>query len=121
VTLGHDFGDTIEITSGIRACDAVIASPPDSLTNGMRVSADGCQRGAKRRGIKPRQAIRASDAGVAAAKITSDDRAILAVRGRPVRAGVHRECVASLGGENSAQLPAAEVPIGVFAPDDIRV
>jgi RND family efflux transporter MFP subunit len=38
VTLGHDFGDTIEILTGVRAADAVIANPPDSLTNGMRVA-----------------------------------------------------------------------------------
>jgi RND family efflux transporter MFP subunit len=38
VTLGHDFGDTIEIVSGVRAADAVIANPPDFLTNGMPVA-----------------------------------------------------------------------------------
>jgi multidrug efflux pump subunit AcrA (membrane-fusion protein) len=38
VTLGHDFGDTIEILTGARSTDAVIANPPDSLTNGMRVA-----------------------------------------------------------------------------------
>jgi RND family efflux transporter MFP subunit len=38
VTLGHDFGDTIQILSGARTTDAVIANPPDSLTNGMRVA-----------------------------------------------------------------------------------
>jgi RND family efflux transporter MFP subunit len=38
VTLGHDFGDTIEIVSGVRPTDAVIANPPDSLTNGMPVA-----------------------------------------------------------------------------------
>jgi RND family efflux transporter MFP subunit len=38
VTLGHDFGDTIEIVSGVLQTDAVIANPPDSLTNGMRVA-----------------------------------------------------------------------------------
>jgi RND family efflux transporter MFP subunit len=38
VTIGHDFGDTIEIVAGIRKGDAVIANPPDSLTNGMRVA-----------------------------------------------------------------------------------
>jgi len=37
VTLGHDFGDTIEIMTGVRSGDAVVANPPDSLTNGMRV------------------------------------------------------------------------------------
>jgi len=38
VTLGHDFGDTIQVLTGVGASDAVIASPPDSLTNGMRVA-----------------------------------------------------------------------------------
>ena len=37
VTLGHDFGDTIQILTGVRPADAVIANPPDSLTNGMHV------------------------------------------------------------------------------------
>jgi RND family efflux transporter MFP subunit len=48
VTLGHDFGDTIEIMTGVRSGDAVIANPPDSLTNGMRVavqSASTTQKG----------------------------------------------------------------------------
>jgi RND family efflux transporter MFP subunit len=38
VTLGHDFGDTIQIVNGVRAADAVIDSPPDSLTSGTRVA-----------------------------------------------------------------------------------
>jgi RND family efflux transporter MFP subunit len=38
VTLGHDFGDTIEVLTGVRTTDAVIANPPDFLTNGMRVA-----------------------------------------------------------------------------------
>jgi RND family efflux transporter MFP subunit len=38
VSLGHDFGDTIEIVSGLTSSDAVIANPPDSLTNGMPVA-----------------------------------------------------------------------------------
>ena len=38
VTLGHDFGDTIEVVSGVRPTDAVVANPPDFLTNGMRVA-----------------------------------------------------------------------------------
>jgi len=48
VTLGHDFGDTIEIVSGVRQTDAVIANPPDSLTNAMSVtvqSASGSGKG----------------------------------------------------------------------------
>jgi len=38
VTIGHDFGDTIEIVAGLRPGDAVVANPPDSLTTGMRVA-----------------------------------------------------------------------------------
>ncbi|MCU1335930.1 MAG: putative Co/Zn/Cd efflux system rane fusion protein [Bryobacterales bacterium] len=38
VTLGHDFGDTIQIATGVRPTDSVIANPPDSLTNGMQVA-----------------------------------------------------------------------------------
>jgi RND family efflux transporter MFP subunit len=38
VVLGRDFGDTIEVTKGIDASDSVIASPPDYLVNGMKVS-----------------------------------------------------------------------------------
>jgi RND family efflux transporter MFP subunit len=37
VTLGRDFGDTIEITSGISKNDVVVASPPDYLVDGMPV------------------------------------------------------------------------------------
>jgi RND family efflux transporter MFP subunit len=48
ITLGHDFGDTIEILTGVRPADAVVANPPDSLTNGMHVavqSAPASQKG----------------------------------------------------------------------------
>ena len=48
VSLGHDFGNTIQIVSGVRPADAVIDNPPDSLTNGMRVavqSTSGAQKG----------------------------------------------------------------------------
>ncbi|MGA9566988.1 MAG: efflux RND transporter periplasmic adaptor subunit [Candidatus Korobacteraceae bacterium] len=38
VALGRDFGTSIEITNGINASDAIIASPPDYLVNGMKVS-----------------------------------------------------------------------------------
>ena len=38
VTLGHDFGDTIQILAGVAPADAVIANPSDSLTNGMGVA-----------------------------------------------------------------------------------
>jgi RND family efflux transporter MFP subunit len=40
ITLGKDFGNEVEVTSGIEATDLVIANPPDSLTTGtvVRVS-----------------------------------------------------------------------------------
>jgi RND family efflux transporter MFP subunit len=40
VTIGRDFGDTVEILSGVTADDAVIANPSDSLTAGARVAVD---------------------------------------------------------------------------------
>lgn len=38
IVLGQDFGTSIEILSGLRADDQVIADPPDSLMDGARVS-----------------------------------------------------------------------------------
>jgi RND family efflux transporter MFP subunit len=37
VTIGHDFGNAVEITSGLTSSDEVILDPPDSLTTGMEV------------------------------------------------------------------------------------
>jgi RND family efflux transporter MFP subunit len=37
VTIGHDFGSTVEITSGVDAHDQIILDPADSLTNGAEV------------------------------------------------------------------------------------
>ncbi|HTJ31150.1 MAG TPA: efflux RND transporter periplasmic adaptor subunit [Acidobacteriaceae bacterium] len=37
VTIGHDFGNTVEITSGLTVKDAVILNPSDSLTDGTEV------------------------------------------------------------------------------------
>jgi RND family efflux transporter MFP subunit len=38
VGLGRDFGNTIEITSGISESESIIANPPDYLVDGMKVS-----------------------------------------------------------------------------------
>jgi multidrug efflux pump subunit AcrA (membrane-fusion protein) len=38
VTLGRDFGNTVEILSGVTQADAVIANPPDYLVDGMPVA-----------------------------------------------------------------------------------
>jgi hypothetical protein len=38
VTLGRDFGDTMEVTKGIDESDPIISSPPDYLVSGMKVS-----------------------------------------------------------------------------------
>jgi RND family efflux transporter MFP subunit len=37
VKLGHDYGNTVEILSGLQPTDAVITSPPDSLVSGTQV------------------------------------------------------------------------------------
>jgi len=37
VTPGHDFGDQIEIVSGLKSDDQVIVNPPDSLVSGQEV------------------------------------------------------------------------------------
>jgi RND family efflux transporter MFP subunit len=37
VTAGHDFGDQIEIVSGLKADDQVIVNPPDSIVAGQQV------------------------------------------------------------------------------------
>jgi RND family efflux transporter MFP subunit len=37
VTIGHDFGSTVEIISGLTPDDEVILDPPDSLTTGTEV------------------------------------------------------------------------------------
>jgi RND family efflux transporter MFP subunit len=47
VTLGHDFGDTIQVITGVLPNDAVIANPPDSLVNGMKVAVQSASAGTK--------------------------------------------------------------------------
>jgi hypothetical protein len=37
VTPGRDFGDTIEIISGLQGNESVMVSPPDSVVNGEKV------------------------------------------------------------------------------------
>jgi hypothetical protein len=37
VTAGHDFGNEIEIVSGLNAGDQIIVNPPDSIVHGQKV------------------------------------------------------------------------------------
>jgi RND family efflux transporter MFP subunit len=37
VTIGHDYGNTVEITSGLNSQDAVVIDPSDSLEDGAKV------------------------------------------------------------------------------------
>ena len=37
VKIGHDFGDTVEVVSGIQATDQIVANPSDSLVSGTTV------------------------------------------------------------------------------------
>jgi multidrug efflux pump subunit AcrA (membrane-fusion protein) len=47
ITLGRDFGNSVEILSGITQGDAVIANPPDYLVEGMPVAVQTPQAGGK--------------------------------------------------------------------------
>jgi RND family efflux transporter MFP subunit len=46
VTLGRDFGTTIEVMSGITASDQIVSSPPDYLVDGMPVTVEPAVSGA---------------------------------------------------------------------------
>ena len=37
VTIGRDYGSTVEIVSGLRPSDSVVLDPPDSLISGTEV------------------------------------------------------------------------------------
>jgi RND family efflux transporter MFP subunit len=37
VTLGHDFGATVEVTSGLTGDESIVINPPDSLISGQQV------------------------------------------------------------------------------------
>jgi RND family efflux transporter MFP subunit len=37
VTIGHDYGDSLEVTSGLRPDDQIVVNPPDSLAAGQKV------------------------------------------------------------------------------------
>jgi RND family efflux transporter MFP subunit len=38
ITIGRDFGDEVEVTSGLKSGEAVILNPPDALLNGQKVN-----------------------------------------------------------------------------------
>jgi hypothetical protein len=37
VTIGHDYGEEVELISGVSADDRIIVNPSDSITAGQRV------------------------------------------------------------------------------------
>jgi RND family efflux transporter MFP subunit len=37
VTIGHDYGDSLEVTSGLRPDEQIVVNPPDSIANGQKV------------------------------------------------------------------------------------
>lgn len=45
VKIGHDYGNTVEIVSGLQKSDAVVVSPPDSLISGAQVKIADQQAG----------------------------------------------------------------------------
>jgi len=38
ITLGRDFGNTVEVSSGLSGAESIVVNPPDSLENGQRVT-----------------------------------------------------------------------------------
>ncbi len=51
VTLGRDFGTTLEVLDGVQAGDALVVNPPESLSDGLRVRA--VARGTGKAAAKP--------------------------------------------------------------------
>jgi RND family efflux transporter MFP subunit len=47
VTIGHDFGSSVEITSGLTVADQVILDPPDSLASGIQVHPQSATAGGR--------------------------------------------------------------------------
>jgi RND family efflux transporter MFP subunit len=45
VTIGHDYGNTVEITAGLTTGDAVVINPPDSISSGEAVHVAADQTG----------------------------------------------------------------------------
>jgi multidrug efflux pump subunit AcrA (membrane-fusion protein) len=37
ITIGHDYGDSIEVVAGLAPSDAIVIDPSDSLEDGARV------------------------------------------------------------------------------------
>ena len=44
ITIGHDFGASVEVTSGLTPNDAVVLDPSDSLTSGTKVEVNAPQQ-----------------------------------------------------------------------------
>jgi len=40
ISIGHDYGDTVEVTAGLTRTDQVVLNPSDSLVSGTRVEID---------------------------------------------------------------------------------
>ncbi len=43
ITIGHDFGSSVEVTSGLTQSDTIVLDPSDSLTSGTKVEANAAQ------------------------------------------------------------------------------
>jgi len=47
VTIGQDYGNSVEITSGLTPADEVILDPADSLASGMQVHSKSAPTGGR--------------------------------------------------------------------------
>ena len=44
ITIGHDYGATVEVTSGLTSSDTIVLDPSDSLTSGTKVEVNAPQQ-----------------------------------------------------------------------------
>jgi RND family efflux transporter MFP subunit len=47
ITIGHDYGDTVEVLAGVTANDVLVLAPPDSLSEGAAVRVQDNTKGAR--------------------------------------------------------------------------
>lgn len=45
ITIGHDYGESVEVVSGLKSTDSVVLDPSDSITNGQQVRPAGQNAG----------------------------------------------------------------------------
>ena len=47
ITLGHDFGNSVEVVAGLQGNERIVINPPDSLAPGERVNISNSSAGSQ--------------------------------------------------------------------------